>query len=209
MTEMSVTATSWSRPGRAHFLRSHVPNFQDILKAEKPVSTDADELQEVRNTFIAQWGAMGPLWGITRSMARLHACLLAADEPQSTDALMETLGISRGNANTHLRQLASWGLVRPVHVPGDRKEYFEAEKKVWKIFCIIARERKRREVDPALAVLRDCAVRTKGIRSKEGKSFHAVVSALSDFVATASGILDRAAARQESAVMPALMKLFR
>jgi DNA-binding transcriptional regulator GbsR (MarR family) len=173
------------------------------------MSTEADELRQVRDAFIAQWGTLGPLWGITRSMAQLHAALLSADEPRTTDDLMEMLGISRGNANTHLRELASWGLVRSVHVKGDRKEYFEAEKGVWKIFCIIARERKRREIDPALEVLRDCVARTKGMRTREGKGFHALLAELADFVATANGILDRAAARQESAVIPALLKLFR
>jgi DNA-binding transcriptional regulator GbsR (MarR family) len=173
------------------------------------MNAEADELRQVRDAFIAQWGTLGPLWGITRSMAQLHAALLASDEPCTTDDLMETLGISRGNANTQLRELVSWGLVRSVHRKGDRKEYFEAEKGVWKIFCIIARERKRREVDPALAVLRDCVALTKSMRSREGKSFHALLSELADFVGTANGILERAAARQESAVIPALLKLFR
>ncbi len=170
---------------------------------------EPDELRQVRDAFVAQWGTLGPLWGITRSMAQLHAALLSADEPRTTDDLMDTLGISRGNANTQLRELVSWGLVRSVHVKGDRKEYFEAEKSVWKIFCIIARERKRREIDPALEVLRDCVARTKGMRTREGKSFHALLTELAEFVATANGILDRAAARQESAVIPALLKLFR
>lgn len=173
------------------------------------MASEAEELKEVRDTFIAQWGNLGPLWGITRSMAQLHAALLSSDEPRTTDQLMATLEISRGNANMHLRALVSWGLVRSVHVKGDRKEYFEAEKAVWKIFCIIARERKRREIDPALEALRSCVVRTKTMRTREGKGFHGVLSELADFVDTANGILDRAAARQESAVIPALLKLFR
>ena len=121
---------------------------------------------------------------------------------------MHELGISRGNANQTLRQLVEWGLVRSVRVRGERKEYFEAEKKVWKVFCIIARERKRREIDPALAALRECVARTQGLRSREAKGFHKLVSQLADFVATANSILERAAAREESTVIPALLKLF-
>ena len=173
------------------------------------MTDEAEELDEARADFIAQWGALGPVWGIPRSMAQIHAALLATDEPLSTDELMELLVISRGNANTNLRALVSWGLLRPVNRKGDRKEYFEAEKSVWAIFCIIARERKRREIDPALAALRDCVARTKALRSREAKAFHSMVAELADFVGTATRILERAADRHESQVIPALLKLFR
>ena len=173
------------------------------------MGSEAEQLAEARADFIAQWGTLGPVWGITRSMAQIHAALLASDDPLSTDELMAQLEISRGNANTHLRDLVSWGLVRPVHRKGDRKEYFEAEKGVWAIFCIIARERRRREIDPALAVLRDCVAKTKSLRSREATVFHDMVAELADFVGTGNRILERAAARQESHVIPALLKLFR
>lgn len=172
------------------------------------MSDDSEKLQEAKDTFIDQWGAMGSLWGVTPTMAQTHAALLASEEPVSTDDLMHELGISRGNANQTLRQLVEWGLVKSVRIRGDRKEYFEAEKSVWKVFCIIARERKRREIDPALAALRECAAKTKGLRGREAKGFHKLVSQLADFVGTANGILERAAAREESTVIPALLKLF-
>ena len=82
-------------------------------------------------------------------MAQIHAFLLISAEPLSTDDVMEHLKISRGNANTNLREMVGWGLARSVVERGNRKEYFEAEKEVWKIFCIISRERKRREIEPA------------------------------------------------------------
>lgn len=173
------------------------------------MADEVDELADARAEFIAQWGTLGPVWGITRSMAQIHAALLATEDPLSTDDIMSLLEISRGNANTHLRELVSWGLVRTVHRKGDRKEYFEAIKSVWTIFCIIARERRRREIDPALAALQDCAAKTKGLRGKDGKAFHAMVAELADFVGTGNRILERAAARQESHVIPALLKLFR
>src|SRR5262245_25856328 len=146
------------------------------------MSDESQELAEARADFIAQWGTLGPVWGITRSMAQIHAALLASDEPLSTDDLMKQLEISRGNANTPLRDLVAWGLIRPVHRKGDRKEYFEAEKNVWAIFCIIARERRRREIDPALAVLRDCVAKTKSLRTREAHAFHDMVAELADFV---------------------------
>ncbi len=170
--------------------------------------TETEKLEQAREAFVAQWGAMGPLWGVTRSMAQTHAALLATDEALTTDDVMHELAMSRGNASQTLRQLVAWGLVRSVRKKGDRKEYFEAEKKVWKIFCIIARERKRREIDPALVVLRECVAATKGLRSRQGKGFHRLISQLADFVATANGILERAAAKEQSKVIPALLKLF-
>lgn len=92
--------------------------------------------------FITQWGAMGSWWGINRTMAQIHALLLITDRALSTDEIMDDLKISRGNPNMNLRDLAGWGLIRSVIRKGERKEYFEAEKDVWKMFCTIVRERK-------------------------------------------------------------------
>jgi DNA-binding transcriptional regulator GbsR (MarR family) len=138
--------------------------FQDLLKSlvTKPAA-NANELARVREDFISQWGAMGGAWGINRTMAQIHALLLVTEEPLSTDDVMARLEISRGNAHGNLRELVSWGLVRSVMIRGERREYFEAEKDIWTIFCIIARERKRREIDPAGTVLADCTRRAKAI----------------------------------------------
>ena len=106
----------------------------------KPAA-NANELARVREDFISQWGAMGGAWGINRTMAQIHALLLVTEEPLSTDDVMARLEISRGNAHGNLRELVSWGLVRSVMIRGERREYFEAEKDIWTIFCIIARER--------------------------------------------------------------------
>jgi DNA-binding transcriptional regulator GbsR (MarR family) len=103
-------------------------------------------LNAARDEFVAQWGAMGSSWGINRTMAQIHALLIITTPPLSTDDIMEELKISRGNAHMNLRELVGWGLVRSVIRKGERKEYFEAEKDVWKMFCIIVRERKRREI---------------------------------------------------------------
>ena len=108
-----------------------------------------DALADARESFVHSWGALGSSWGVSRTMAMIHALLLVSDEALSTDEIMAELGVSRGNANTNLRELVGWGLIRKVVRKGERREYFEAEKDVWKIFCTVARERKRREIEPA------------------------------------------------------------
>ena len=90
-------------------------------------------LDEVRDNFISQWGAFGSHWGINRTMAQIHALLMTGLEALSTDEVMAKLSVSRGNAHTNLKELVSWGLVRIVVKKGDRKEYFDAERDVWKI----------------------------------------------------------------------------
>src|SRR5215475_9713532 len=127
----------------------------------------ADPLQQARDEFVSQWGAIGSAWGINRTMAQIHALLITAPAALSTDDVMEELKISRGNAHSNLRDLVSWGLVRSVVRKGERKEFFEAEKDVWRMFCIVIRERRRRELRPALAVLKDCKDRTKGLKGNE------------------------------------------
>src|ERR1043165_1771856 len=143
-------------------------------------------LQEARDEFVTQWGAIGNAWGINRTMAQIHALLITSPQALTTDEVMEELKISRGNAHTNLRELVGWGLVRSVVRKGERKEYFEAEKDVWKMFCIIVRERKRREIDPALEALQKCRQAAKGLKGEEAEAFQKQIAALSDFVAVAN-----------------------
>ncbi|MES2995541.1 MAG: transcriptional regulator [Verrucomicrobiota bacterium] len=154
----------------------------------------AADLANLREDFIAQWGAMGGQWGINATMARIHAYLMTSTGPAATDEVMEALEISRGNAHTNLKELVAWGLVRIVLRKGERREFFDAEKDVWKIFTIIARERKRREIDPALGVLRRCAEGSAQIDSPDGRAFHQQMKQLEEFVAFASSMSDRIAA---------------
>lgn len=150
-----------------------------------------DQLTQAREEFVAQWGALGTQWGINRTMAQIHALLMTAPEPLSTDEVMEELQISRGNAHTNLKELVAWGLVRIVVRKGERREFFEAEKDVWTIFTIVARERKRREIDPALGVLRRCAEESKDIDTAEGRAFFEQMRQLEEFVEFASKMSDR------------------
>ena len=155
------------------------------------MSEERDLLKMVREEFVTQWGAMGSQWGINRTMAQIHALLMTSAEPLSTDEVMEELQISRGNAHTNLKDLVAWGLVRVVVKKGERREFFEAEKDVWQIFTTVTRERKKREIEPALAVLNHCAESTRGMSTPEAKAFHEQVKQLEEFVAFASKVADR------------------
>jgi predicted transcriptional regulator len=117
------------------------------------VSTEVEKLKHARDEFVSQWGALGTQWGINRTMAQIHALLMTAPQSMTTDEVMEELQISRGNAHSNLKELVAWGLIRVVVKKGERREFFEAEKDVWHIFTIVARERKRREIEPTLGIL--------------------------------------------------------
>jgi len=115
-----------------------------------------DRFEDVRNLYVRRWGEMAQSWGISRTMAEIHALLFVSTEPLCTDDVMEQLAVSRGSASTNLRQLINWGLIHRVHRRTDRKEYFEAEKDVWLMFETITRERRRREVEPIVETLQRC-----------------------------------------------------
>jgi DNA-binding transcriptional regulator GbsR (MarR family) len=108
---------------------------------------------ETVQQFVEAWGSMGALWGINRSVARVHALLMATEEPLSLDEIAEGLVISKGNASMSLRELRTFGVVRQVEVPGDRRDFYVTEPDVWTMFFRILRERKRREFDPALEAI--------------------------------------------------------
>jgi DNA-binding transcriptional regulator GbsR (MarR family) len=110
----------------------------------------------VAQKFILHWGEMGTRWGINRTVAQVHALLFLSEKPLPADEIAQTLGVARSNISTSLRELQNWGIIRVVHVIGDRRDHFESIKDVFVMFRIIARERKKREIDPTLRVLRDC-----------------------------------------------------
>ncbi len=109
--------------------------------------------QESKDKFIQAWGALGTSWGVTRTMAQVHALLMIAPAALSADEIMEELQISRGNANMNIRALMDWGLVYKELRAGDRREYFVAEKDMWTVVRQIIIQRKKKELDPMLKVL--------------------------------------------------------
>lgn len=129
----------------------------------RPKAVGPEALREAQDRFIAVWGQMGSAWGISRTMAEVHALLFISGQPLCTDEVMERLQISRGNASMSLRALQDWGIVVRAHKRGDRKEYYTAEQDVWALFRAIVRERIKREVDPLLASLYEIRDLTAGI----------------------------------------------
>ena len=116
--------------------------------------TDKTTLTDVQRQFILHWGEMGARWGINRTVAQIHALLHLSEDPLSADAVAAALGVARSNVSTSLRELQGWGIVRAVHVLGDRRVHFESTKNVWELFRTIVDQRKRREIDPTLEMLR-------------------------------------------------------
>jgi DNA-binding transcriptional regulator GbsR (MarR family) len=112
--------------------------------------------------FILHWGEMGWRWGINRSVAQVHALLMLSPKPLPADEIAESLNVARSNVSTSIKELQGWGLVRTVHVFGDRREHFETLRDVWEMFLVILRERKKRELDPTLATLRELSEEAGG-----------------------------------------------
>lgn len=146
-------------------------------------------LREAQDRFIAVWGQMGSAWGISRTMAEVHALLYIVGEPLCTDEVMERLQISRGSASMSLRALLDWGVVSRAHKRGDRKEYFAAEQDVWAMFRSIVRERMRREVDPVLASLYE--IRDMTAPARDAGAHNARLDAIVSFLRTVEGVGQR------------------
>jgi DNA-binding transcriptional regulator GbsR (MarR family) len=166
-------------------------------------------LQEARDEFVTQWGAIGSAWGINRTMAQIHALLITVPTPLSTDEIMADLKISRGNAHGNLRELVSWGLVKSVIRKGERKEFFEAEKDVWKMFCIVIRERRRRELRPAMEVLENCANRTVDLKGAEAAAFNKQIKALRDFLDLTDNVITKISRSEQSKIVPWALKFLK
>lgn len=126
------------------------------VRSEEDAPLPEERYRKASDRFILFWGEMASNWGINRTMAQIHALLFSSDTPLDTDAIMERLQISRGNANMNLRSLISWNLVRKVHLPGSRKDHYAAEQDVWEITSQIIRQRERQEIQPVMQQLEEC-----------------------------------------------------
>lgn len=111
------------------------------------------KIADAKAQFILDWGILAGNWGLSRTIGHVHGLLLVSPKPLATDDIMSELSISRGNCNGTVRELIQWGVVSKTFLPGQRKEYFQAEKDIWKVAQLVARERKRRELDPLAAAL--------------------------------------------------------
>ena len=120
------------------------------------MTTPADPLSPISRRFVLHWGEMGSRWGVNRTVAQIHALLFLAGRPMHAEEIAEILVVARSNVSTSLRELTNLNLVKVVHLLGDRRDHFETGKDVWELFRTVVRERKAREFDPTVGMLKDC-----------------------------------------------------
>ena len=118
-------------------------------------------LTPLEQKFVLHWGEMGAKWGINRTVAQIHALLFLSEKPLNAEDIASRLNVARSNVSTSLRELQGWGIVKVVHILGDRRDHFESMKDVWEMFRVIVDERKKREADPVLTMLREAVVEAK------------------------------------------------
>jgi DNA-binding transcriptional regulator GbsR (MarR family) len=167
------------------------------------------KLVEARRQFIQAWGTLGSKWGINRTMAQLHALLIVSPDPLSAEEMMEELNISRGNVNMNIRELIGWGLVEKMHKIGERREYFWAEKDVWKITKQVAKERKKRELEPILRVLEEVSKIEGDKKDKHVKAFVESISGIRRIASNADKTIDTMIKADENWFFGGILKLFK
>lgn len=167
------------------------------------------KLAEAKNSFISSWGVLATQWGINRTMAQIHALLMVSPDPLSQDDIMAELSISRGNVNMNIRELIDWGLVERVLIAGERREYFTAEKDIYKVATQVARERKKRELDPMMKLLVQLEEVEGDKKDKHVKQFVDTVVGIKRFGGQADKMLDVMIKADENWFVGTLMKFFR
>jgi len=167
------------------------------------------KLIEAKQQFINSWGAFGTQWGINRTMAQIHALLLVSVNPLTQDEMMEELSISRGNVNMNIRDLIGWGLVDRVIISGERKEYFSAEKDIWKVATQIIKERKKRELDPMIKLLSQLENIEGDKKDKDVQQFTQVVGSIKKMGQQADKTLDLIVKADENWFTGSILKMFK
>jgi DNA-binding transcriptional regulator GbsR (MarR family) len=146
-------------------------------------------LTPVQEKFVLHWGKMGTQWGINRTVAQIHALLYISPKPLNAEEIAETLSVARSNVSTSLWELQGWGIIKTIPVLGDRRDHYESIKDVWELFRVVLDERKRREVDPTVAVLRECAA--EAAKNKADEYTHQRLSELLGFFETMGAWYDQ------------------
>lgn len=167
------------------------------------------KLTEAKQQFISSWGAFGTQWGINRTMAQIHALLLVSVNPLTQDEIMEQLSISRGNVNMNIRDLIGWGLVDRVIISGERREYFTAEKDIWKVATKIIKERKKRELDPMIKMLSQLENIDGDKKDKEIQQFSQVIAGIKKLGMQADKTLDVLIKAEENWFTGSVLKMFK
>ena len=166
------------------------------------------EFKEAKNKFVQTWGALGSQWGINKTMAQIHALLMVSIEPISMEEIMDELQISRGNASMNLRALMDWGIVYKEYKAGERREFFTAEKDLDELAVKISKERSKREIKPALKILKEVSS-IEGNNSKESKQFIDQTTKLYDFVLKADNMLEKATEFKENWLGKLVLKIMK
>jgi DNA-binding transcriptional regulator GbsR (MarR family) len=155
--------------------------------------------------FILHWGEMGSQWGVNRSVSQIHALLYLSDRPVHAEEISETLALARSNVSTGLKELQGYGIVRRTHVHGDRRDHFVAETDLWEMLMRIASERKRREIDPTIALLGELAAKLEA-RGDVPAHVRERIARMHEFIGTLSGWYDQVRVLPKPTLV-ALMKL--
>lgn len=163
---------------------------------------------EAKEELIQAWGNLGSSWGLNKTMAQIHCLLMVSHKPLATEDIMEDLSISRGNANMNLRALLDWGIISKVFIAGERKEFFKSEKDIWTLARQVARERRKRELEPILRVLKEVN-EVHGDGTDETKEFKKVVKDLKNFAEKSDGLLETFIRSEENWFWNTLMKLMK
>jgi DNA-binding transcriptional regulator GbsR (MarR family) len=163
------------------------------------------KLTPVMEKYVLHWGEMGTRWGVNRSIAQIHALLYLSPQPLTAEEIADTLSIARSNVSTSLRELQGYGLIRLTHVLGDRRDHFESIKDNWEMLMLIVEERKRREIDPTLALLRQCMAEAEADKTTDPE-VKARIERMLTFVETLSGWYEQVKALPKPTLL-ALMKM--
>lgn len=163
---------------------------------------------EGKEKFIETWGTLGSQWGVNKSIAQVQALLLIAPKALTTDDIMEELKISRGNANMSIRQLLDWGIVYKKSVAGDRKEYFIAEKDVWKWALKIGNVRKQRELNPVLDLLKEISENSEKAKTEEEREFSRQIKELNAFTQQLGSVADKIFLTPGGTMLFKMLKMF-
>lgn len=162
-------------------------------------------VEEKKDKFIETWGCLATKWGITKTMAHIHALLLFSNKPMCADNIKSSLDISRGNICMNIKCLIDWNLVEGISIEGDRKEYYIAEKDMWKIFTSIIKKRKEQELAPLQNLLNElCDEETSDEESTESQEFNARICEMKMFADKADGMLENFTNTENSWIMKGL-----
>lgn len=167
------------------------------------------ELPEAKQKFIEAWGKLGSEWGINRTMAQVHALLLITPEALTTEEIMEQLSISRGNANMTLRDLIGWGLVEKKLKAGERKEYFFADKDTWNIARQVAKERRKRELEPVIKILDELSQVKGDAKDPAYKTFNQSITDINKLAKNVDKTLETMLKAEESWFWGSVIKIFK